>query len=84
MPPSLATNPGPDSGISDAAAAAAASSDGCGTGPSLAGRAPEERAEEYLLRTLGAQIAEMVTVRECEKLVRCLPESTSLLSLEKR
>lgn len=35
--------------------------DGCGS---------EGRAEEYLLRTLGAQLAELVTARECEKLVR--------------
>ncbi|CAB1105496.1 unnamed protein product [Ectocarpus sp. CCAP 1310/34] len=33
--------------------------DGCRSG---------ERAEKYLLRTLGAQLAELVTTRECEKL----------------
>lgn len=30
----------------------------------------ETRAEVYLLRTRGAELAEMVTARECEKLVR--------------
>lgn len=33
-------------------------------------RSWEGHAETYLLRTLGAQLAELVTARECEKLVR--------------
>lgn len=31
---------------------------------------PDERAETYLLETKGAELAEIVTARECEKLVR--------------
>ena len=31
---------------------------------------PDERAEAYLLETKGAELAEIVTARECEKLVR--------------
>lgn len=33
-------------------------------------RSSGERAETHLLRTLGAQLAELITARECEKLVR--------------
>lgn len=31
---------------------------------------PDERAEAYLLETKGAELAEVVTARECQKLVR--------------
>lgn len=36
----------------------------------LDARDPAKRAEVYLLRTRGAELAEMVTARECEELVR--------------
>ncbi|CAN0117450.1 unnamed protein product [Ectocarpus sp. 6 AP-2014] len=42
-----------------------------GDGPPVSGKdgcGSEGLAEEYLLRTLGAQLAELVTARECEKL----------------
>lgn len=52
---SVASHPDDDDGSS------IIGEDGCGS---------EGRAEEYLLRTLGAQLAELVTARECEKLVR--------------
>lgn len=39
-------------------------------GATLGARDPETRAAVYLLRTRGAELAEMVTARECEKLVR--------------
>lgn len=59
--------PDPDADASDAAATqksgrgSQAASDAC---------SPEGYAEAHLLRTLGAQLAELVTARECEKLVR--------------
>ncbi|CAN0082411.1 unnamed protein product [Pylaiella littoralis] len=57
--------PDPDADASDAAATqksgrgSQAASDAC---------SPEGHAEAHLLRTLGAQLAELVTARECEKL----------------
>lgn len=43
---------------------------GCGSSTASDARDIEERAETHLLRTLGAQLADLVTARECEKLVR--------------
>eukprot|EP00903_Cladosiphon_okamuranus_P015336 g14166.t1 len=41
---------------------------GCGSSTASDTRDIEERAETHLLRTLGAQLAELVTARECEKM----------------
>lgn len=59
--------PDPDA---DAPDAAASPRSGYGSQAASDTRSSEERAETHLLRTLGAQLAELVTARECEKLVR--------------
>eukprot|EP00752_Nemacystus_decipiens_P004452 g4065.t1 len=64
----------PDASNDDAAAAAAAGSSSasgghdCGLTTASDTRDIEGRAETHLLRTLGAQMAELVTARECEKM----------------
>ena len=62
----------PDGSSDDAAGGDGAGSGGVGRGSSIASdkRDIEGRAETHLLRTLGAQLAELVTARECEKMVR--------------
>lgn len=60
--------PDPDADVSDAAADSPKS--GYGSQTASDERSSEGRAETYLLRTLGAQLAELTTARECEKLVR--------------
>lgn len=59
-----------DAAAAATAGCAAGGGFGCGSTPASDARDMEEGAETHLLRTLGAQLVELVTTRECEKMVR--------------